>query len=385
MFLPLLAALAFAGDDPPDGAFALPESGFTLNAPTWHMSRWSDWDFKGNNGDKSIFLSAWSTSYQLVLDDATAKALADAWKERLQDEEHATEVTIASVNVEDAAGQKRVRARLDFMTAGGVRGVYHAAAFSTAGLTAQVATLAAAPNSARAAAALDTLLERATVTRPPAAIGAAEELVTPRGKVVLLPGWRNPLPSEGASVAALYGKTGAKDADLCTAAIHPRVGGEADVLLTCAEAASGGILDESSFDDEATLFAQRSFGQLASKLPPAEPVARGEEVGILIHANAGLWVGGLQTEGGTQVVWVSGAEGNDEALGEVARTTVRTYVLSPEASPNPSFGALMAHRLAYQKTHPTVLIPGVLAAALLGFIIRMILRSQPQDELHQPH
>lgn len=385
MFLLLVAALAFAGDDPPDGVFALPESGFTLNAPTWHMSRWSDWDFRGHNADKSIFASAWSTSYQLVLDDATAKALADAWKERLTGEEHATEVTIASANVEEAAGQKRVRARLDFTTSGGVKGVYHAAAFSTGGLTAQVATLAAATNSARAAAALDSLLERATITRPAAAIGAAEELATPRGKVALLPGWRNPLPSEGASVAALYGKTGAKDADLCTAAINPRVGGEADVLLTCAEAASGGILDESSFDDEAALFAQRTFGKLASKLPPPERVPHGESVGILYHANAGLWVGALQTEGGTQVVWASGDEANDEALGEAARTTLRTYVLSPEATPNPSFGALMAHRLAYQKTHPTVLIPGVLALALLGFIVRMILRSQPPDELHHPH
>ncbi len=385
MFLALVAALAFAGDDPPDGAFALPESGFTLNAPSWHMSRWSDWDFKGNNADKSIFVSAWSTSYQLVLDDATAKALAETWKTRLEDEEHATEVTIDSVTVEEAAGQKRVRARLDFMTSGGVKGVYHAAAFSTAGLTAQVATLAAAPNSARAAAALDTLLERAAITRPPAAIGAAEELTTPRGKVALLPGWRNPLPAEGASVAALFGKTGAKDSDLCTAAIHPRVGGEADVLLSCAEAASGGILDESSFDDEATLFAQRTFGKLAAKLPAPEHVPHGENVGILYHANAGLWVGALQTEGGMQVVWVSGDEENDAGLGEVARTTLRTYALSPEATPNPTFGALMAHRLAYQKTHPTVLIPGVLALALLSFIIRLILRSQPQDELHPPH
>ncbi len=380
----LLAGLATAGDQPADGKFALPQSGFTLVAPGWHMSRWSDWDFKGRSADGAIFARAWSTTYQLQIDDAVAKRLATSWKALLENEENATDVVVSEVRVEEVAGHKRARASFGFTASGGVKGVCHAAAFSTRGLTAQVWTIAVATNGPRAASRLDELVGAVEITAPPAALGGEERLTTTAGSVVLPAGWRLPLDVEAAEVAALFAKTGAKDAKVCTPAIRPGVDGQADVLLSCNEAASGGVLDEQSFPDEARLFGQRLFGRGAEKLPPAELVRRGDDVAMLLHANAGLWAGGIATEGGTEVVWVSGAAEEDEALGAAARAVLTGYELAAEKKPNPAFGALMFHRLTYQKTHPTVLGPALLGLAALVGIAMMIFRKSPHHHV-DPH
>lgn len=379
----LATCLAFAGDEPADGRYSLPDSGYTLAAPGWHMSRWSDYDFKGHNGDNTVFASAWSTSYQLTLDDTTAKALADAWKAKLEEEEHATDVTIDSVKVEEVGGVKRVRAQLSLTTGAGIKGAYAAAAFPTDGLIAQVATLSTAQARQKGLDALETLLAKLQIDKPAANLAGTEELKTKAGSLALPAGWRTPLPSEAPYVAPLFGKTAAKDPKECTPAIHPRVGGEADILLACPDLGSGGILDGNSFDDEATLYGQRLFGKSAATLAPPERVARGEDVAILFHGNEGLWTGGLATAQGMQTVWVSGRGADDAALGEAARAAVGTFKLAPEATPNAPFGALLFHRLTYDRTHPTVLIPGLLLLAALGFIVRMIFKSAPHPD--DPH
>lgn len=382
----LLAGLALAGDQPADGKFAMPSAGFTLVAPGWHMSRWSDWDFKGRTADSSVFARAWSTSYQLQIDDAVAKDLAASWKKLLETEENATDVAVTEVRVEDVAGQKRARATFSFTASGGLKGVCHAAAFSTRGLTAQVWTIAVATNAAKGQARLDELVGKLEITAPPAQLGGEETLTTKAGKVVLPAGWRLPLDTEAADVAALFGKTGAKDSKLCTPAIRPRVDGEADILLSCSESASGGVLDESSFADEATLFGQRAFGRGAEKLPPPEMVRRGDDVAMLLHANAGLWTGGIATEGGTEVVWVSGRAQDDEVLGGAVRAVLAGFQLADEKKPNPAFGALMFHRMTYQPTHPTVLGPAVLMLAMLAGIVALILRKPAHhDAGHDAH
>lgn len=384
MFLLLLATrLAFAGDEPADGRYSMPDSGFTLVAPGWHMSRWSDYDFKGHNADNTVFASAWSTSFQLQFDEAVAKELAVGWKTKLEEEEHATDVTVDAVRVEDVAGQKRVRGELSFTTGGGIKGVYTAAAFATDGLTAQVATLSTAQNKKRGADALESLLGHLEVTRAPANLGATEELHTAEASATLPTGWRNPVAGEKDYVRPLFGKTGAKDPDACTPAIRPRVGGEADLMIACPDDSGARVLDTYSFDDEAALLGGRLFGKGASALPAPERVARGEDLAILFHANAGLWVGAVPTAKGSQVVWVSGRGSDDQALGDAARAVLGGLKLTPEATPAPTFGELMFHRLSYNPTHPAVLVPGLLILAALGFLARMIFTHRPQP--HEPH
>jgi hypothetical protein len=363
------------GAVPADGKYALPGSGFTLAAPGWHMSRWSDWDFKGRSPDGSVFVTTWSSSFQLTIDEAAARALADHWKRGLEESEGATDVQISEVRVEDVGGKPRARATLSFMSGGGIKGVCHAAAFSTEGLTAQLYTITAAPLRERGAAALERLLEGIEVTRPPADTTALGSLTTPFGTVSLPPGWRAPLNGEGSEVSALYGRTGAKDAKACTAAIHPRVGGEADLVLACPEETHPPIIDEASFADESILFAREMFGAAAAKLRPPVAIPRGDESAVLLHANDGLWVGGLSVRTGMQVVWASGDPTRDGELETVIRSVLTEFKLAPEAEPDRSFGVLLMHRLTYDPTHPMVLLPGLVLAAIAAFIIRMILRS----------
>ena len=386
--LAFFVSVASAGetDQPVDGKFSMPQSGFTLTAPGWHMARWSDWDWKGRTADSAVFGRAWSTSYQLVLDDEVAKGLTAEWKALIESEEGGADVAVTSVKVEEVAGQKRVRATLTFTARGGLKGVCHAAAFATRGLTAQVWTIAPSQGSERAAKQLDQLLTQLELTSPPAALGATETLSDDAGELVLPSGWRLPLDAEATEVTALYGKTGAKDSRLCTAAIHPYVGGVADVLLLCSEAGNAVVVDEFSFADEAVLFGQQLFGKAAEKLPPAEMVVRGQgDVAILVHANTGLWAGGVDTSTGTEVIWTSGADGHDTALGDTARAALKSLKLNDDAQPNPGLGALVFHRMTYQPTHPMVLVPGLLALGLLGGIIMMILRSTPKPGGDDPH
>jgi hypothetical protein len=384
--LALAAALAATDDTPADGKYALPGSGFTLAAPGWHMTRWSDWDFKGRSADGSVFVSAWGTSFQVPIDDVVARELANAWKSSLEETEHATDVVIGEVRVEMAGGQPRARATLEFTSGGGVKGVCHAAAFSTRGLTAQLYTITAAPMRERGQKQLDALLADLTVDKPPAPIGGTESLTTPAGSVELPAGWRAPLDTEGAEVAALFGRTGASDVEACTAAIRPHVGGVADLLLACPDSAPGTVLDDDSFADESTLFAGRLFGKGAAQLPAAEAVPReGEDLALLVHANDGLWVGGTPTATGYQVVWASGDASRDESLGDVARAALRGFVLKPESMPDRSFAVMLVHRLTYNPTHPTVLVPGLVLAAIAAFLVRMILRTSPKPGDADPH
>lgn len=382
----LLAGPAAAGDDvPADGRYALPGSGFTLAAPGWHMSRWSDWDFKGRSADGSVFATAWSSSFQLTIDETVARALSSEWKRGLEESEGATEVTVGEVRVENVAGQPRARATLSFTSGSGIKGVCHAAAFSTEGLTAQIYTITAATMGDRGAAQLDRLLAGVEITRPPAPIGGTSTLTTPNGQVELPAGWRAPLTGEGAEVSALFGRTGAADAKACVPAIFARVGGEADLLLACPEASLPPVIDEYSFADESTLFAQRLFGAAAAKLRPAEAVARGEESAVLLHANDGLWVGGLPVATGMQVVWASGDASRDAELGTAVRAVLTGFTVVPEAEADRSFAVMLMHRLTYNRTHPMVLVPGLLLAALGAFLVRMIVRSSagnPEPDAH---
>ncbi len=362
-------------DAPADGNYPLPGSGFTLSAPKWHMSRWSDWDFKGRSPDRSVFVTAWSSSLQLTIDETVARELANEWKRGLEESEGATDVVISEVKVEVVAGQPRARATLDFASGSGIKGVAHAAAFSTNGLTSQLYTITAAAMRERGARQLETLLAGVQITRPPAPIGGQETLTTAAGTLLLPVGWRAPLATEDAEVSRLLGTTGASDVKACTPAIWPHVGGEADLLLACPDVAIAPVLDPNSFADESILFGQRIFGSAAASLPAAEQLPRGKESAILVHANDGLWVGGLTTATGYQVMWLSGNASRDADLGTTARAALTDFTLAPTAAPDRSFAVMLIHRLTYDRTHPLVLFPGLLFAAVGAFLVRMIFRS----------
>ncbi len=117
------------------------------------------------------------------------------------------------------------------------------------------------------------------------------------------------------------------------------------------------------------------FGAAAAKLRPPVPIPRGDESAVLLHANDGLWVGGLAARTGIQVVWASGDPTRDGELETVVRSVLTDFKLAPEAEPDRSFGVLLMHRLTYDPMHPMVLLPGLVLAAIAAFIIRMILRS----------
>lgn len=44
------------------------------------------------------------------------------------------------------------------------------------------------------------------------------------------------------------------------------------------------------------------------------------------------------------------------------RAILTGFTVAPEAQPDRSFAVMLMHRLTYNRTHPTVLVPGLLLA-----------------------
>ncbi len=376
----LLAALHAAAATEQDGSYALPDVGMTLSLPGWHMSRWSDWDFRGRTADGDVMISAWSTAFQLAIDADHAEAIREAWRKKLTEEEGAIDVSFGSSKVELVGGRPTLLAEATLSLADGTRVVFEGAAFATDGHTAHIGTYAAVPNARRAVAARERALAGLLVDRPAADVAGAQTLEHEMFTIQLPSGWRAPMASESFDAAGLYGRTGVKDAAACAAAMNPVGPGQADILLVCTGGPKLTIVDQYSFQDEATLFASGLFGKAASTLPQPEPLETQSGMAILQRAKEGLYVAGMPYREGTLVAWSSADASRDAELVAATRAALGTLTLTEKGKAEPSFGASVAHTLAYRPTHPAVFGAALAALGLLALFAKLIF-GRPRMEL----
>lgn len=370
----LAAALAHA--EP----YALADAGITMQlGANWHMSRWSDWDFDGKSADGSVFLQVWTTSFQASVTDENAKAWGAVYRQKLEDAEHATEIKLDEEHLENANGHPRARVTMSFQLGkGGGKGVEHVAAFATDGRIVHIATLAAGPNGARAAAMLEDVLQNTTVDKSPAEVPTTTAtLTTAAWETPLPPGWRVPLASEADDIATLATKTPEKDPTKCAAAVRPYPGGEADLMLVCDSAWKLDILDEASFDDVSKLLVKNVFGKKASAVPPAEKVALPDRLGILVKPGDALHFGVIPWDAGALVVWSAGRGPADDELDNSLKATLAGFhALKGDGLPKPDFGAVLVHTLVYKPFSLPVLGSGLVCLGIFGALVRVIFRKK---------
>ncbi len=376
---PLLVLSAAAATEQ-DGAYELPDAGVRLMLPSWHMSRWSDWDFRGRSGDGGVLVSAWYTPFQTTINAENAEGFREAWKAKLEQDEHASNVSFTHSDVATIEGRPTLRATATMELPGGARAVFEGAAFATDGRTVHVATYAIAQNARRATTALENALRDLAVTKPAAAVDDGGKLEHELFSFDLPEGWRVPLKSEEFDASGLYSRTGAMDTSKCAAAIRPVAPGATDLLLACPGGPALTIVDQYSFEDESMVFRSGLFGKAASTLPPATPVETHSGMGILQKANDGLYVVGLPYSEGTLVAWVAGDKGRDAEAAASAKSIATTWTLDTAAQTHHSFGAVAAHTLAYRPTHPVVLMAAAMMLGILGLFAKLIF-ARPRMEI----
>ncbi|MBM4368719.1 MAG: hypothetical protein FJ102_21070, partial [Deltaproteobacteria bacterium] len=106
----VLLALSAAAATEQDGVYDLPDAGVRLVLPTWHMSRWSDWDFRGRTGDGGVLVAAWYTPFQSSITAESAEGFRAAWKAKLEEEDHASNVSFTTSDVTTLEGRTTLRA-----------------------------------------------------------------------------------------------------------------------------------------------------------------------------------------------------------------------------------------------------------------------------------
>ncbi len=375
----LLLAAALAHAEP----YALADAGVTMQlGSNWHMSRWSDWDFDGKSADGSVFLQVWTTSFQAAVTDENAKAWGAVYRQKLEDAEHATDIKLDEEHLENAHGHPRARITMSFQLGkGGGRGVEHIAAFATDGRIVHIATLAAAPNGARAAALLNDVLENTTIQRTPTEIPTTSfSLTTDAWETPLPPGWRPPLASEAADVASLATKTPEKEPTTCAPAVRPYPGGEADLMLVCPSIWALAILDDASFPDVSAALIHTVFGKKASAVPAPEKVSLPDRLGILVKPGDALHFGVIPWADGALVVWSAGrGPANDELDNSLKATLAGFHATKGDGLPKPDFGAVLVHTLTYRPFSLPVLGGGLTCLAVFGGLLGLIFRKkEPQ-------
>jgi hypothetical protein len=378
MFVALL--LALAGAPAHAQPYAMAEAGITLDLPAgWDMTRWSDWDFRASH-PAGMALEVWYSPWQIALDDTLGPALSTIYTEHLE-EERAGGINVGPTTKATVGSLALVRTDTSFQfDRTGPKGVTHAAAFAGEGKVLFVAVYAPTANAARAASALDQILQRLTVDKPAvdlAPLSAPQK--TNMGFTVALPaGWRVPTGAERDELMKLSSVVGAEKPADCFLAARPSLDAEAVAgMFLCKANWHMKILDEYSFDDEAAALKALLFGKAAEKIAAPTPIQTKDRTAILMKPEINgreLRLAVVPYDQGQVAAWLVGPKGSGETLDAAATATLQglTYEGPDNGVPPFQAGAWVAHTFAYRPFHPLVLAvvaAGLLFLAGVGFLV----------------
>jgi hypothetical protein len=373
----LLAALAHATD------YALADAGFTLRLDgSWHMSRWSDWDFDGRTQDGGVMVTAWTTEFQQELGADSARDWVPFYTKRLEDNERATAISAREQRVENAGGAPRVRASFSFELPRGGSASMHVATFAVDGAMAHVATYAGGGNGPRALRELDAMLATMSIEKKPVDLQSRPAKIASSTWEAVLPfGWRQPLPSEAEAVATLAGNAPEKKPGDCVAAVHPRPLGSSDLVLVCPSEWKVGILDARSFGDVQRGLKDQVLGAAADKAPDGTPIELTDRMGVLLAPGDTVHFAVVPHAGGTLVAWGVGQvdASLDGALTEIV--TKLKFLASDGGKPVHSTGERVIHTLTYNPLHPAVIGVAVVVAGLLYGLFKMVFHGPRRGEV----
>lgn len=358
-------------EDAPE--FLLGDLGVRIDFPPgpWRMTKWSDWDFKGERAASSgtVLLFAWATPIQVPI-EGEPSGWGQVYAAKIEELEGASP-EIAQARIESIAG--RPVALIDATFAfgkGGAPGVLRGATLEIAGQNFHLATISSARSEAACERERRALIERLDVhTEPePGRFGAAVEAQGISAK--LPPDWRPPFKAELATLNEGLAGIGVDDLSTCWTALRPVAGGPPDVMATCQGGLLLGVVDEHSFEAVDPIVRERMFG--AVEVAPAELLQLEDRVGFAYTPRDGLAVGVVPYDQGVSRTWVLGQ-------GDLSSALQAVVVSSSFSGPHPaSLGDQLSYWLVHRTTSPVVLCPllgclgagGALGLGLLGLLMR---------------
>lgn len=376
----MLLAISLALAEP----YALANAGVTLNLPAgWEMSRWSDWDFKARHPG-GLAMELWYTPWQIPADTEVYKGFTRNYEATLADQ-RAGAVVVSSVKSAAAGGNAFIHSELGFRfdNGDGPPGVLHVAAFPGDGKVIHLAIYAASPNAGRAAAALDAIVSRTQIDKPPAPTATLTGAQpTKLGFAVNLPeGWRMPLATEQEEVTNLASATGAGDISACFVAARPAPEG-GDLAILCQASWMLGVLTERSWDDISVRLKDGMFGKAAGKLAPPDKLTLPDRLGFRFRPEINdhdLRVAVVPYERGAIHGWAIGPLGAGAELdsGLEAIASGIKYEGANNGLAKLPFGENLTYILTYEPFHPGVLCCVGATLVFMSGIGFLVFRKKP--------
>lgn len=356
----LLAAPAAASERPANAPeFLLADLGVRVDLPgSWKMTRWSDWDFKGETQDGTVLVLVWATPLQVPVTDAAPWGAAYTAKVA---EMKATEPTVRATRIEEIGGRKAAFVDAEFRFAGGGdKGVLYGATFEIAGQDLHLATITGRARAGLAERSRADLARRLDFQGPgPASTYGATVEAT--GTTTKLPDdWRPLLDAEWNHVTGTLGKLGLEDVTGCWTAIRPRAMAAPDLMVTCPRNVQLGVVDEHSFETADQAVRDKLFGK---SVPPATLVEVGDRVGFLYVPRDGLAFGAVPNARGVAVTWAIG----EGPLGDAVRQAMQA---STQSGPHPvETGEKISYWLTERTFSPQVLCPALCCLGGVGMVV----------------
>lgn len=375
MLLSLWSAASVASaEEAPE--FLLGNLGVRVDLPRgWKMTRWSDDDFSGQNGDGSVLVFAWSTPIQVPI--AEAPPWQKAFTAKVE-EMSGKSPKPGPASVEEIAGRKVALVDVGFQFGDGRPGTMYGAVIEIPGRDFMLATISPDRFASAGKRARRDLVERLDHedAPPPSTFGATVKL---GGVETHLPDdFRPALDSEWSAVSPTLAKFGREDWTDCWIAVRPLPLKTPDVLASCPSPLRLGVVDAYSFDTAEETVRAKLFGKA---LDPGAMVELPDRVGFLYTPRDGLAMGAVPTAAGVAATWALG----DAGMGDAVRATLTQTTFD---GPHPvEGGEVVSYWLTERTFSPQVLCPslccvgaGVMVVAAGGLVAMRGRRRRDDDE-----
>lgn len=354
MICALLLSAASAADAP---EFLLGTVGVRVDLPrTWKMTRWSDWDFTGQNAEGNVLVYAWATPFQVPVTDAAAWAPVFEGK---VGELAGKDPKPGAAKLQEVGGRKVAFVDVAFKFGDGNPGTMYGATVEVDGQDFHLATIAPDRFAGAGKKAREDLVARLEFTTPPPAstYGAT---VTAEGVTTVLPeGWRPTLDAEWRALVPSLARLGLEDVTGCWIAVRPVPTKTPDAMVTCARRMHLGVVDEHSFAAADEQVRAALFG----KIPAGVPVPLADRTGLLYTPKDGVAFGVVPDAEGAAVTWALG-EGD---LGPAVRAAMAG---STYGGPHPvELGDQVSYWLTARTFSPQVLCPALSCVGLGGALV----------------
>jgi hypothetical protein len=357
----LTASPASAQDGDADAPeFLLADLGVRIDLPNgWKMTKWADWEFKGETTAGDIFLVAWATPIQSPVTDPSvwSQAYLDKAVEMGGGDPEVTESAITQIAGRDVA---LIDVSLSFAE-GKAKGNLYGGTFAAPGQMFHFALVTSDRRAKAAKKARGELLDRMEITQPPPTLEFAPTLSVDGISTTLPDGWRVPLKQEMAAFNKRVSKLEIQDTSHCFSAFKPKGLGAPDAMITCQLGLHLGVVDSYSFSGVDTVIQAKILG---GKVDPAKQIDLEDRVGFVYD----LTMGGLSAavvpyDQGVARTWVVGGA-EDTAIVDAAEAMVSNTTftgLHPAG-----VGDQISYFLTYRPFSPFVLFPGLCCLAVVG-------------------